>query len=44
MASANARLDAFALCRAFGWGYEELERTPADVIDDFLYILTHGQR
>ena len=45
LASAYARLDAFALCRAFGWSYMELEATPSDVIDDFLYILTHhGQR
>ncbi len=40
---AHARIEGFRLCKAMGWTWEELERTPTDIADDFLYILTHGK-
>lgn len=43
VASANKRVEAFVLCRTFGWTWDDLERIPSDVADDFLYILTHGK-
>lgn len=43
ISAANRRIEAFVLCRGMGWTWEELERTPADVVDDFFYILTHGK-
>jgi hypothetical protein len=44
MRAAGERINAFNLCRLMGWTWAELESTPSDVADDFLYILTHGQR
>ena len=43
ISAANRRIEAFVLCRGMGWSWDELERTPTDIADDFLYILTHGK-
>jgi hypothetical protein len=44
LALASRRIEAFLLCRELGWSWRDLEDAPADVIDDFLYLLTHGHQ
>lgn len=44
LARAYEKVNGYLLCREMGWSWEELERTPADIVDDFLYIMIHGKR
>ncbi len=44
LVQAHEKVNGYLLCREMGWSWEELERTPADIVDDFLYIMTHGKR